>query len=164
MKAIRIALPAIISLVALTWLQTARAEDWSLFKNYDFNKAQVVKEIPFAKQHLVIQVSQGDPGRWGLVLNNVHNVIKYFGQDKIQVVVVAYGPGLKMLFKNSPDAQRVAGLSAAGVEFDACHATMLSIEKKTGHLPPLLPSAVVVPGGLVRIMQLQDHGYNYLKP
>ena len=164
MKSLRIALPAIISLIALSWLSPAWAENWSLMKHYSFDKLQFVKEHPFAKQHLVVQVSQGNPKRWTLVLNNTANVINYFGPDNIQVVVVAYGPGLKMIFKNSPVAQRIQSLSAEGVEFDACHNTMLGFKKKLGHLPVLVPSAVVVPGGIVRIMQLEQHGFDYIKP
>ena len=142
----------------------ALAENWTLFHHSDLNKPQFIHSHPFAKEHLVVQVDQGKPHRWGLALSNVANVLNYFGSDKIQIVVVAYGPGLKMLFANSPLKQRVQSLNAQGVEFDACHMTMLGIKAKTGHLPKLLPQAVVVPGGVVRIMQLEQHGFDLLKP
>ncbi|MBU2837690.1 hypothetical protein HF673_18910, partial [Acidithiobacillus thiooxidans] len=48
--------------------------------------------------------------------------------------------------------------------FDACHNTMLQMAKKLGHLPKLVPSAVIVPAGIVRIMQLESHGFDYVKP
>jgi len=140
------------------------AENWSLYNHYNFNQPQFSQSLPFAKEHLVVQVDQGNPHRWGLALANVANVLNYFGSDKIQVVVVAYGPGLKLLFAHSPYAARVQSLTAQGVEFDACHQTMLGIKAHTGHLPKLLPSAVVVPGGVVRIMQLEQHGFDLLKP
>ena len=142
----------------------ALAENWTLFHHYNFNKPQFIHSHPFARAHLVVQVDQGNPHRWGLALNNVANVLNYFGSDKIQIVVVAYGPGLKMLFANSPLRLRVQSLNAQGVEFDACHMTMLGIKAKTGHLPILLPQAAVVPGGVVRIMQLEQHGFDLLKP
>ncbi|MHB1511886.1 MAG: DsrE family protein [Acidiferrobacter sp.] len=142
----------------------ALAENWTLFRHYDFQKPQFIHAHPFAEQHLVVQVDQGRPSRWALALSNVANVLNYFGSDKIQVVVVAYGPGLKLLFANSRFKARVQSLDAQGVEFDACHQTMLGIKAATGHLPKLLPQAVVVPGGVVRIMQLEQHGFNLLKP
>ncbi|MDA8120521.1 MAG: DsrE family protein [Gammaproteobacteria bacterium] len=142
----------------------ALAENWTLFHHYDFNKPQFIHSHPFAKEHLVVQVDQGNPHRWSLALSNVANVLNYFGSDKIQIVVVAYGPGLKMLFANSPLKLRVQSLNAQGVEFDACHMTMLGIKAKTGHLPKLLPQAAVVPGGVIRIMQLEQHGFDLLKP
>ncbi|WP_439097810.1 DsrE family protein, partial [Acidithiobacillus thiooxidans] len=80
------------------------------------------------------------------------------------IVVVAFGPGLKMLVANSPVAKTIAAMNAEGVEFDACHNTMLAMAKKLGHLPKLVPSAVIVPAGIVRIMQLESHGFDYVKP
>ncbi len=154
-------LPLLLGMLAL---QPALAADWSIYKHYDFKKLQLVHSKPFAKEHLVLQVSQANPQRWKMTLNNVTNVTKFFGQDNIQVVVVAYGPGLKMLFANSPFARRIDSLSVTGVEFDACYNTMLGFKRKTGHLPKLASSAVVVPGGIVRIMQLEQNGYNFIKP
>ncbi len=142
----------------------AFAENWTLFRHYDFHKPEFIHAHPFATQHLVVQVDQGRPQRWALALSNVANVLNYFGSDKIQVVVVAYGPGLKLLFADSRFKARVQSLNAQGVEFDACHQTMLGIKAKTGHFPKLLPQAVVVPGGVIRIMQLEQHGFNLLKP
>ncbi|MDA8260023.1 MAG: hypothetical protein M0Z99_31055, partial [Betaproteobacteria bacterium] len=52
------------------------------------------------------------------------NLLDYFGQEKVRIVIVAYGPGLPMLLKNSTVAQRIASLDIEGVEFDACHTTM----------------------------------------
>ncbi|WP_083251348.1 DsrE family protein [Acidihalobacter yilgarnensis] len=162
-RKIRLVLP-VLALFAWAAFQPAQAENWSLFKNYNYDKPEFVHSLPFAKEHVVIQVSQADPKRWNLVLNNAANVLNYFGPDKVQVVVVAYGPGLKMLFKNSKMAARIQSLNAEGVEFDACHNTMLGFKKKLGHLPKLVDSAVVVPGGIVRIMQLEAHGFRYIKP
>ncbi|MEJ2646244.1 MAG: DsrE family protein [Gammaproteobacteria bacterium] len=149
---------------ALGGMQPAAAADWSVYKDYSFNKLKLAHPQPFAKQHALLQVSEANPHLWTLALNNAANLINYFGQDKVQVVVVSYGPGLKMLLHNSRDAKRIASLSAEGVEFDACHNTMEHMKRKIGHLPKLVASAVVVPAGVVRIMQLEQHGYDYIKP
>lgn len=165
MKPTRILAPLIAaSALGLFAMPPAQAENWSLFKDYSFNKLQLAKPKAFAKHFVVMQVSQGDPQRWKLVLNNVANMTKFFGPDNVQVVVVAYGPGLKMLLKNSKVGGRIQGLSAQGVEFDACHNTMEGMKRKIGHLPKLVNSAVVIPGGVVRIIQLEQHGYTYIKP
>ena len=153
-----------LAILFLGIIQPAMAENWSLYQHYNFNKPQFVHPHPFAKEHLVIQVSQDNPQRWALALANAANVMNYFGSDKVQVVVVAYGPGLKLLFAHSRDATTIQSLNAQGVEFDACHETMLGIKAHTGHLPVLVPAAVVVPGGVVRIMQLEQHGFDLLKP
>ncbi|MDE8349274.1 MAG: DsrE family protein [Acidocella sp.] len=150
-----------VSFVAL--VRPAHA-NMSMLDNFDYAQPAFKNSMPFATQHVVIQVSQDDPALWNLALNNAQNVQDYFGAQKVQVVVVAYGPGLKMLIAGSPVTERLATLDQEGIEFDACHVTMLGMERATGHLPVLVPSAVIVPGGIVRIMQLEAHGFQYIKP
>lgn len=142
----------------------AHAANPSMLNDFKFNAPTFIHQKPFADEHLVIQVSEDDPKLWNLALNNAQNVLDYVGDDKAQVVIVTYGPGLKMLLKNSPVAQRIASEDAEGIEFDACHNTMKSMERKTGHMPALTPQAVVVPAGVVRIMQLEHAGFEYIKP
>ncbi|MGC8476292.1 MAG: DsrE family protein [Acetobacteraceae bacterium] len=151
-------------LAALLAPAAARADDRSMLKSFDFAKPAYAHPHPFATAHVVIQVSSGSPAVWTQALNNVTNILQTLGTDKVQIVVVAYGPGLMMLFHDSIMAPRIASLDAQKVEFDACHNTMLRMRKLSGHLPKLLPQAVVVPGGVIRIMQLEQHGFVYLKP
>lgn len=142
----------------------AQAEHWELQKNWNYDKLAFIHDLPFAEKNVVLQVSQGDPARWELALNNASNLLEYWGQGKVRIVLVAYGPGLKMLLADSPVAKRIQGLDAEDVEFDACHQTMLGMQRKTGKLPVLVPQAAVVPGGLVRLMQLQEAHFDYVKP
>ena len=129
------------------------------------NPAQAASDAhPFATAHYVIQVSEGDPARWNLAMNNAVNLQKHYGPDKVDVVIVAYGPGLKMLLKKAKTATRVDSLAANGVEFDACHNTMKAMARKTGHMPMLASGAKIVPGGVIRIGQLEQKGYSYIKP
>ncbi len=142
----------------------ARAADWALYKHWNFAKPAFIHSLPFAQKRIVLQVSKDSPALWNLALNNVGNLLDYWGQGKIRVVLVAYGPGLKMLFADTPVAARIQSLNVEGVEFDACHQTMLKFKRKSGHLPALVPQAAVVPAGIVRIMQLEEHGFDYVKP
>ncbi len=154
-----------ITLFATTLLFSLGAgASQSLLQGYSYDHLKLMHELPFAKHHAVLQVSQDDPALWNLALNNAANMLQFFGEDKIQIVVVAYGPGLKMLFKDSPVAKRLQALDAQGVEFDACNVTLMGMTKQLGHTPELAPEAVLVPGGIVRIMQLEQHGYDYIKP
>ena len=136
----------------------------SMLHDFHFDHPAFVHDHPFANRKLVVQISQDNPARWNLALNTSQNILNYFGQEKVQVVIVAFGPGLKFLLANSPMKQRIAALNAEGVEFDACHNTMLQFKKKLGHMPKMVPSAVIVPAGIVRIMQLESHGFDYVKP
>jgi intracellular sulfur oxidation DsrE/DsrF family protein len=159
-----IAALAALAFATLFAAAAARAEHWRLHKNWNFAKPAFLHDQPFAKKKIVLQVSEDGAPRWNLALNNASNLLDYWGQGKVRIVVVAYGPGLKMLFANSPVAARLQSLDAEGVEFDACHETMLGLKRRTGHLPDLVPQAAVVPGGVVRIMQLEENGFDYIKP
>ena len=142
----------------------AHAAQRSMLGDFDFDHPSFVHELPFARRALVLQVSSDDPQTWQLTLNNAQNVLKYFGDDQVRVVVVAFGPGLRMLLKDSPVAARIASQDGEGVEFDACHNTMEGMARKLGHMPALVPAAVVVPAGLVRVMQLEKAGFAYVRP
>ncbi|MGC9163084.1 MAG: DsrE family protein [Thiomonas sp.] len=161
---LRLRTGALALLLGLMGSGLAQAANPSMLQNFDFDKPTFIHDLPFAEHKVVLQVSDDNIQRWQLVLNNAQNLLDYFGQQKVRVVVVAYGPGLLMLLKNSPVAQRIAAEDAEGVEFDACHNTMEGMAKKLGHLPVLVPQAVIVPAGVVRIMQLEHAGFAYIKP
>jgi len=155
---------ALALLLGLLGSGLAQAANPSMLRDFNFDKPTFIHDLPFVEHKVVMQVSENNLERWKLVLNNAQNLLDYFGQEKVRVVVVAYGPGLLMLLKDSPVAQRISSENAEGVEFDACHNTMEGMAKKLGHLPVLVPSAVVVPAGVVRIMQLEKAGFAYIKP
>ncbi|HQT60092.1 MULTISPECIES: DsrE family protein [unclassified Acidiphilium] len=136
----------------------------SMLGTFDFDHPAFLHANPAATRHVVIQVSAAAPGHWLMALNNAQNLLAALGAKKVQIVVVAFGPGLKMLLADSPLARRVAALDAQGVEFDACHNTMAAMARHLGHMPKLVPQAVVVPAGAERIVQLEAHGFAYLKP
>ncbi|MCW8888768.1 MAG: DsrE family protein [Gammaproteobacteria bacterium] len=117
------------------------------------------------KEKLVIQVSSADMTAMNIALNNAVNVQKSLGIDNVDVEIVAYGPGLKMLTAKHKLNQRVASLAQQDVTFSACGNTLDKMAKKNGgKRPPLTEGVQVVPGGVIRIMELQEQGYSYIRP
>jgi intracellular sulfur oxidation DsrE/DsrF family protein len=114
-----------------------------------------------AKHRVVFQVSDKDPAKWNLTLNNVRNVRDALGKDKVDAEVVAYGPGLAMLKMDSEVGGRVADLLAGGVKFVACENTMHN-QKVTR--ADMLPNIGYVPAGVVELMEKQAAGYAYIRP
>jgi intracellular sulfur oxidation DsrE/DsrF family protein len=120
---------------------------------------------------IVIQVDQNDPEIMNLALNNARNLLDYY-RDKhedVAIELVAYGPGLHMLREDtSPVKDRIKQLAEVSfpskIVFSACHNTMEGMEKREGHPIPIVAQAVVVPAGVVRIMELEEQGYSYVKP
>lgn len=121
---------------------------------------------------IAIQVDQNEPGVMNLALNNVQNIAEYY-RDKhedVQIELVAYGPGLNMLRADkSPVKQRIAAIVqgnelSSKVVFSACANTKAAMEKAEGHAIEIIPQASMVPSGVVRLSELQEQGYSYIKP
>jgi uncharacterized protein len=120
---------------------------------------------------LVIQVDQDDPAVMNLALNNASNVIDFYrGKgETVDLDIVTYGPGLNMLRDDkSPVKDRIKHMKdyafPSTVQFSACNNTKENMEKKEGHAIAVVPEAVLVPSGVVRLMELQEKGWSYLRP
>lgn len=114
-----------------------------------------------AREKVVIQVSDAEPAKWNLALNVAGNVQQAYGKDKVDVVIVAYGPGINMLKAMAPTEARVSGAAAQGVQVLACENTMRNskLDKADMH-----PGIKYVPAGVVEIMRLQREGWAYVRP
>jgi hypothetical protein len=126
------------------------------------DSAPVAAAAPAAKLlKAVVQVSDNDVARWNLALNNVRNVQKDVGPDKVDIELVVYGPGLAMVKDDSVVANRVQEAVAAGVRVLACRNTMQS-----QHLTEedMVPGIGFVQAGVVEIIRKQSEGYGYLRP
>jgi len=120
---------------------------------------------------VVIQIDQNDPELMNMVLNNAKNVLDHYkakGEDA-EVEIVAYGPGLHMLREDtSPVKDRIRQMSELAfpskIAFSACNNTRQGMEKREGHSIPIIRQATVVPAGVVRLMELQEQGWSYVRP
>ena len=124
------------------------------------------------KPHRVsIQVDQNDPQIMNLALNNATNVIEHYRarNEDIEVDIVTYGPGLHMLRTDTSPVQdrikRLKELAFPGkIQFSACNNTRQNMEKTEGRAVAVLPDATIVPSGVVRLMELQEQGWSYIRP
>ena len=114
------------------------------------------------KQHkIVIQVSDSDPAKWNLALNNAKNLQEDVGAANVDIEIVAYGPGIGMLKLESPAATRIAEAIKANVKVIACENT-LRAQKLTRD--DMLPALSYVPACVTEIMTKQAEGWAYLRP
>ena len=110
----------------------------------------------------VFQVSDADPAKWNLALNNVHNVLHdYGGAEAVDVEIVAYGPGIGMLKGDSSVAARIAEAVKSGVKVVACQNTMKGQKLVAADM---LPTIGYVPSGVVELMKKQQQGWAYIRP
>ncbi|MGM4894557.1 DsrE family protein [Tardiphaga sp. 839_C3_N1_4] len=118
---------------------------------------------------LVVQVDVNDPATMNLALNNVSNVAQHYSEigQKVGIEVVVFGPGLHMLRDDtSPVKARIKSMSETmpQLTFSACGNTRENMTKTEAKDIPLIPQAKVTKSGVVRIMELQERGWSYLRP
>ena len=113
------------------------------------------------RQKIVIQVSDNDPAKWNLALNNAKNLQEDVGAANVDIEIVVYGPGIGMLKLESPAGSRVADAMTAHVKVTACENTMRG-QKLTRD--DMLTAISYVPAGVTEIMRKQSEGWAYLRP
>lgn len=123
--------------------------------------AKAKRAAPAKKEKLVIQVSDKDPSKWNMALNNARNVQAAIGVDKVDVEIVAYGPGIGMLKLDSEVGDRVDKAIGEGIKVVACQNTMKGMGLAEADM---LSSIGYVPAGVVEIMHKQQEGYAYVRP
>lgn len=120
-------------------------------------------------KRIAFQVSDNNKGTMTKVLNNALNFSKAMtaaGHD-YEIEIVAYNAGLHLFREDtSPVLERVKNFQASvpNVTLSACGNTIKGMTKKEGKTPPLVSVARVVPGGVVRLMELDGEGYFVLRP
>ena len=119
------------------------------------------KKKSSAKQRVVIQVSDNDPAKWTLALNNARNIQAELGKDNVLVEIVAYGPGLEMMKAESKVADRLAAALDSNVGLLACENTMQNTKVDKGDIAG---GVKFVPAGVTHIMKRQREGWAYIRP
>lgn len=110
---------------------------------------------------IVLQVSDGDPKKWNLALNNARNIQHDLGKENVDIEIVAYGPGLPMLKADSKVAGRLAQALDDSVGLLACENTMRNTKVAKADM---YSGIGFVKAGVVHIMQRQRQGWAYVRP
>jgi len=123
-----------------------------------------LQDKPFAEHKIVLQLSDNDPKKQGLVISVANNLMKRYDPDKIAIEIVAFGPGIDLLKPDNPNRKLVESLVAQGVRVDICLNTVDTIERETGKRPDYLPAATPVQVGVAQILRLTENGYTLVRP
>ena len=118
---------------------------------------------------LVIHVSENDPAKMKLALNVVKATKKQFADkgNNIVIEVVVNAQGLHMMRADTSPVKKEIGLLATkfdNLRFSACGTTISKMNKKEGKPIKLITEARRVTGGVLRIIELQEAGYSYIRP
>jgi hypothetical protein len=119
---------------------------------------------PFAEHRVVLQLSDNDPGKQGLVISVANNLLKFYDPDKVAIEVVAFGPGIELLRPDNGNRKRVESLVAQGVRFAICLNTVDTIERDSGKRPEFIAAATPVQVGVGHILSLTENGFTLVRP
>jgi len=123
-----------------------------------------LQDKPFAEHKVVLQLSDNDPKKQGLVISVANNLMKFYDPDKVAVEIVAFGPGIDLLNPENPNRSRIESLIAQGVRVDICLNTVDTLERDTGKRPGYIAAATPVQVGVAQILFLTENGYTLVRP
>jgi intracellular sulfur oxidation DsrE/DsrF family protein len=111
---------------------------------------------------VVIQVADRDPEKWQLAIDQAGALVDpEWNRDPLDVVIVAYGPGLGMLRDGSRVTAAVRAALGRGIRFVACGNTM---ENEHVADRELLPGVTIARAGAsLEILALERAGYAYVR-
>ena len=118
---------------------------------------------PFAEKHIILQLS--DQANEAVVLDTANNLIKnYGGPDMIDIEIVTFGKGIRLMYAESPHQVRISSLVENGVRFYVCRNTLDTMERTQGSRPNINPDAIMVQAGVAHIIDRVDDGYILIRP
>ena len=123
-----------------------------------------LQDKPFAEHKIVLQLSDNDARKQGLVISVANNLMKLYDPDKVAVEIVAFGPGIELLKPDNPNRKLVESLVAQGARVDICLNTVDTIERDTGRRPEFIAAATPVQVGVAQILLLTENGYTLVRP
>jgi|JFJP01.1.fsa_nt_gi hypothetical protein len=125
----------------------------------------VAEQNNLKKHRVVIQVNSDDPALHQMALGNALNMQKAWGMDDVDIEIVAFNKGLSLMAGESPESKRIPNLVMQNISFSMCKNTLDRVAAQNNGVVPKLEEGVkVVPAGVVRIVELQEQGYAYLRP
>jgi uncharacterized protein len=117
---------------------------------------------PAKKHRLLFQVSDNDPARWNLVLNNAKNAQDDVGgAQNVDIEIVAYGPGIYMVKADSPVGSRIDDAVKSGIKVVGCENTMKAFKLDKAEMRSTIG---YVPAAVTEIMKKQEEGWPYIRP
>ena len=123
-----------------------------------------LQDKPFAEHRIVLQLSDNDARKQGLVLSVASNLMKHFDPDKVAIEIVTFGPGIELLRPENPNRKMVESLVAQGARFDICINTVDTVERDSGKRPEFIAAATPVQVGVAQILFLTENGYTLVRP
>jgi intracellular sulfur oxidation DsrE/DsrF family protein len=113
-------------------------------------------------RQILFSINSADDEEIHHVLSTANNILKFYGPESVQIRIVAYYHGIKMLLKKDREiALRVEALALLDVEFVACGNTMVTKNIKEEEL---VENVYIVTAGVAEIVERVKEGWIYIVP
>jgi len=147
-------MPTAVLVLALVMAPASRAHE-----------TPVNEDKPFAEAHIVLQLGDGDPAIQARAISVANNLIKHYGGPEfVDIEIVAYGPGISLLYPSNPSNERVMSLLASDVRLVGCMNTVETIARETGRKPELIEAAIPVQTGVAHLAERAAQGWVVIRP
>lgn len=118
---------------------------------------------------VVFQINSDDPAAMKHAVSNSINLMKYYREKKadLKVEIVGYGPGIDMFRTDKSPVRAILEFMHGHfpeISFAVCGNTTAIKENEEGHPLSFIEGTQVVPFGIVRLVQLQEAGWSYIRP
>jgi hypothetical protein len=149
--------------------RTRRGTAWALHIIAAFSAIVLALMLPVETavasdlHKLAIHVDRDDAVTLKLAINNANKAWAELQPD-IAIKVVVYGPGIALVTKGGTHEQSVLDLIDKGVQYYLCDVTVQKMVKELGRSPDLVKGVNIVPSGTVKLLELQEQGFAYLRP
>lgn len=110
--------------------------------------------------HVLFAITSPNQPDWQLTIQNIGNLKKALTGDTVEVEVVAYGPGIAMVRKDSAVSGDIQELEKDGVVFLACENSMRHMQITKADLAL---GVGTVASGIAEIVKKQEAGWSYIK-
>ncbi len=128
-----------------------------------FGETEFSEPIPsmMEPRKIVFTLASEDEKDINHVLSTANNVLKFYGPEKVNMVIVAYAGGIEgVLKKHKKIAERVSSLMMYEVVFIACDNTM-----RTRHIEhsELIEGTEIVTAGIAEVIERVQDSWIYIK-
>jgi len=100
-------------------------------------------------------------------LSQIDSMMQSYTEEQrlIEVQVVANGTGIELMMQDSPVSDLINGLMHRydNIQFAACNNTLEDLRNETNRDQGLLPGVNVIDSGVVKVIQLQQQGWSYIR-
>ena len=126
-----------------------------LLGKYDFKDPKPSFDNP---RKIIMKLNDKDIHYANHLLGTIYNILKEYPDGGLKVVVIAYGPGMRVIKKDydKKTLSRIQSLMEYDVEFIGCINTMQTMSWKK---KDFIDNIDFVQAGIVEVIERQAHGF-----